>query len=85
MGVMNLGEYMAQESKIIGNKSFVFVRKPAASGNNVGTLQFNSDTENFVNVEINVDLDLCSVEQNCNSETGLRGEIDLRKTFIYED
>jgi len=88
MGVMNLGEYMAQESKIIGNKSFVFVRKPAASGNgngNVGTLHFNSDTENFVNVEINVDLDLCTVEQNCNSETGLRGEIDLRKTFIYDD
>ena len=84
MGVMNLGEYLAPDSKIIGNKSFVSVKKPAAtSGKKVGNLNFNSDTENSVNV----DLDICNMNQNrnCNSDTGLRGEIDLRKTFIYED
>lgn len=81
MGTMNLSEYSGSNRKIIGNSSFVSIKqKTATKGNKMDTLCFTADSQSVF-----VDLDLFDRNQNCNAGVGLKGEIDLRKTFIYED
>jgi len=80
MGTMNLSEY--SDRKIIGNSSFVSIKqKSATNDNKVDNLSFTAETPS-----VYIDLDLYERNQNCNNTgIGLKGEIDLRKTFIYED
>merc|ERR1719245_1868691 len=83
MGAMNLGDYAAVARKMVGVKSFICVKK---MGNNKvsGSGNLNKICDNSA-AAFNIDLDSHNMNQNCNSGVGLKGEIDLRKTFIYED
>jgi len=83
MGAMNLGDYAAVTRKMVGVKSFICVKK---MGNNKvsGSGNLNKICDNSA-AAFNIDLDSHNMNQNCNSGVGLKGEIDLRKTFIYED
>lgn len=83
MGAMNLGDYAAVTRKMVGVKSFICVKK--MENNKVsGSGNLNKICDNSA-AAFNIDLDSHNMNQNCNSGVGLKGEIDLRKTFIYED
>jgi len=85
MGAMNLHDYASVARKMIGFKAFVCVKKCEKSKvSGIGNL--NQICDNTA-AAYNIDLDLHNNNnnQNCNSGVGLKGEIDLRKTFIYED
>merc|ERR1711862_898527 len=83
MGAMNLGDYAAVTRKMVGVKSFICVKK--MENNKVsGSGNLNKICDNSA-AAFNIDLDSHNMNQNCNSGVGLRGEIDLRKTYIYED
>ena len=84
MGARSLSEYEASSRKIVGNKSFVCIRNTARST----TTTSKNPMGNFESVTsekaaVNIDLDLQST-QSYNG-AGLKGEIDLRKTFIYDE
>ena len=84
MGASNLSDYDNFTRKIVGNKSFVCVRKPATK-NTSEQSRIEGFTQAF-SAAASVCIDLDQQNQNYNPNImGLRGEIDLRKTFIYED
>jgi len=88
MGTMNLHDYASVARKMIGFKAFVCVKKSEKKKvSGMGNL--NQMCDNSAAAAFNIDLDLHNNDnnnnQNCNSGVGLKGEIDLRKTFIYED
>jgi len=85
MGAVNLSEYDNLSRRIVGNKTFVCVRKPATrSASERATVErFTPAFSEAATVCIDLDQQL---NMNCIPDNmGLKGEIDLRKTFIYED
>jgi len=85
MGAVNLSEYDNLSRRIVGNKSFVCVRKPVPrSASERATVErFTPAFSEAATVCIDLDQQL---NMNCIPDNmGLKGEIDLRKTFIYED
>lgn len=85
MGAVNLTEYDNLSRRIVGNKSFVCVRKPATrSASERATVErFTPAFSEAATICIDLDQQL---NMNCIPDNmGLKGEIDLRKTFIYED
>jgi len=85
MGAVNLSEYDNLSRRIVGNKSFVCVRKPATrSASERATVErFTPAFSEAATICIDLDQQL---NMNCIPDNmGLKGEIDLRKTFIYED
>ena len=79
MGAVNLGEYDNLSRRIVGNKSFVCVRKPASKSPSEATVErFTPAFSEAATVCIDLD-------QQQNMNLGLKGEIDLRKTFFHED
>lgn len=85
MGAVNLTEYDNLSRRIVGNKSFVCVRKPATrSASERATVErFTPAFSEAATICIDLDQQL---NINCIPDNmGLKGEIDLRKTFIYED
>lgn len=85
MGAVNLSEYDNLSRRIVGNKTFVCVRKPAKrSASDLATVErFTPAFSEAATVCIDLDQQL---NMNCIPDNmGLKGEIDLRKTFIYED
>jgi len=84
MGASNLSDYDNFTRKIVGNKSFVCVRKPATK-NTSEQSRIEGFTQAFsAAASVCIDLDQQNPNYNPNI-LGLKGEIDLRKTFIYED
>jgi len=82
MGTMNLTEY-GSEMKIEGNNLFIYLKKRDIIGGvkPCPGLQKAWENENIKNI----DLDLQEKQKfEFNVGTCLKGEIDLRKTFIYE-
>ena len=85
MGAVNLSEYDNLSRRIVGNKTFVCVRKPATrSASERATVErFTPAFSEAATVCIDLDQQL---NMNCIPDNmGSKGEIDLRKTFIYED
>lgn len=79
MGAVNLSEYDNLSRRIVGNKSFVCVRKPASKSPSEATVErFTPAFSEAATVCIDLD-------QQQNMNLGLKGEIDLRKTFFHED
>ena len=79
MGAVNLSEYDKLSRRIVGNKSFVCVRKPASKSPSEATVErFTPAFSEAATVCIDLD-------QQQNMNLGLKGEIDLRKTFFHED
>jgi len=79
MGNMNLVNYLGSCKKVVGQKSFICLKKMSEAATDAAMKKFG-DWNEFMSKEptICVDLDF----QNEKSY-GLKGEIDLRKTFIY--
>lgn len=85
MGAVNLSEYDNLSRRIVGNKTFVCVRKPAtrSASERATAERFTPAFSEAATVCIDLDQQL---NMNCIPDNmGLKGEIDLRKTFIYED
>ena len=84
MGARSLSEYEASSRKIVGNKSFVCIRNTARSTTTTSKKPMgNFESVTSEKAAVNIDLDLQST-QSYNG-AGLKGEIDLRKTFIYDE
>lgn len=82
MGTMNLTEY-GSEMKIEGNNLFIYLKKREIIGGVKPCPGLQKAWEND-NIK-NIDLDLQEKQKfEFNVGTCLKGEIDLRKTFIYE-
>ena len=79
MGAVNLSEYDNLSRRIVGNKSFVCVRKPASKSPSEATVERFTPAFSEA-ATLCIDLD-----QQQNINLGLKGEIDLRKTFFHED
>ena len=84
MGTMNLAEYVNSDRKIKGSKVFISLKKSNSPGTKAGQINVQSfkqtcDKENV----LNINLDLQNQNINFNLGSGLKGEIDLKKTFIF--
>jgi hypothetical protein len=84
MGTMNLAEYLNSGRKIQGSKVFINLKKSNSPGTKAGQINVQSfkqtcDKENV----LNINLDLQNQNINFNLGSGLKGEIDLKKTFIF--
>ena len=84
MGTGNLAEYVNSGRKIQGSKVFISLKKSNSPGTKAGQINVQSfkqtcDKENV----LNINLDLKNQNINFNLGSGLKGEIDLKKTFIF--
>ena len=84
VGTMNLAEYVNSGRKIQGSKVFISLKKSNSQGTKAGQINVQSfkqtcDKENV----LNINLDLQNQNINFNLGSGLKGEIDLKKTFIF--
>jgi len=84
MGTRNLAEYLNSGRKIQGSKVFINLKKgnsPATKAGQISVQSFKQtcDKENV----LNINLDLQNQNINFNLGSGLKGEIDLKKTFIF--
>lgn len=75
MGTMNLQDFVGSCRKSVGNQSFVSVKSKSEAASNICNLNEVLQKE----AAMCIDLDSYQ-DENSN---GLKGEIDLRKTFIY--
>lgn len=86
MGAMNMAEYVNSGRKIKGHNTMICLKQssnPRARERNVPSIKqtVSCEKENV----ININLDLQNQNINFNLGSGLKGEIDLRKTFIFEN
>lgn len=84
MGTSNLAEYVNSGRKIQSSKVFISLKESDSPGtnngkNNVQSFKQTCDKENV----LNINLDLKNQNINFNLGSGLKGEIDLKKTFIF--
>ena len=84
MGTSNLAEYLNSGRQIQGSKVFINLKKSNNPGSKAGQISVESfkqtcDKENV----LNINLDLQNQNINFNLGSGLKGEIDLKKTFIF--
>jgi len=84
MGTSNLAEYVNSGRKIQGSKVFISLKKSNSPGTKAGQISVQSfkqtcDKENV----LNINLDFKNQNINFNLGSGLKGEIDLKKTFIF--
>jgi len=82
MGTMNLADYVNSGRKVKATNSFICLKETNSSktrARSVPSLKETCDKENV----ININLDLQNHNINFNVGSGLKGEIDLRKTFLF--
>jgi len=86
MGTMNMAEYVNSGRKIKGNKTFITLKESSKSGLQAKSVPSFKQTVHCEKENIiNINLDLQNQNINFNLGSGLKGEIDLRKTFIFEN
>lgn len=79
MGNMNLVNYLGSCRKVVGQKSFICLKKMCEASNNAAMRKLG-DWNEFLSKEPTICVELDFQKEN---SFGLKGEIDLRKTFIY--
>jgi len=83
MGTMNLAEYVNSGRKIQGSKVFISLKKSNNPGSKAGQIKVQSFKQTCEENVLNINLDLQNQNINFNLGSGLKGEIDLKKTFIF--
>jgi len=84
MGTMNLAEYVHSGRKIKGINAFICLKESSTGHAKAGRAPSFRQTCEQENV-ININLDLQNQNVNFKLGSGLKGEVDLRKTFIFGD
>ena len=84
MGTMNLAEYVHSGRKIKGINAFICLKESSTGHAKAGSAPSFRQTCEQENV-ININLDLQNQNVNFKLGSGLKGEVDLRKTFIFGD